>query len=342
MIRFELADPFSHSLWLDDLTDSTGTVLFGGYDTDKYEGDLVLLPIQPDAQSNDFSSMTVAWTSIAVTDSTGSTILNSDDFPLPAVLDSGTTYTLVPQDLFTQLAEYFGAIQDPDFGNLVQCNISNAVGSIDFGFGDGPLISVPYSEFAVPAFDQSGSPLTFQDNSEACHFGIDTSPDGSSILFGDTFLRSAYVVYDLDALQIGIAQTNFNSTTSNVVAISNGTNPIASAVSTATGVTAVVSGSATGIVAPGNTGTATVTGTGGHGHPTSAKGLGQVSGVKTSLPVKTFGGASTATSKAASSTSSKSSAALDRPAPIKAFGLLFAFWTTLAMAVGGAAFSFLL
>src|SRR6202034_2435317 len=38
------------------------------------------------------------------------------------------------------------------------------------------------------------------------------------ILFGDTFLRSAYVVYDLQENSIGLAQTNFNATDSNIQA----------------------------------------------------------------------------------------------------------------------------
>ncbi|KFY41714.1 hypothetical protein V494_02820, partial [Pseudogymnoascus sp. VKM F-4513 (FW-928)] len=37
------------------------------------------------------------------------------------------------------------------------------------------------------------------------------------ILFGDTFLRSAYVVYDLANNEIGLAQTDFNAKGSNIV-----------------------------------------------------------------------------------------------------------------------------
>jgi hypothetical protein len=43
------------------------------------------------------------------------------------------------------------------------------------------------------------------------------------LLFGDTFLRSAYVVYDIDNRQIGIAQTIFNVTSSNLIAITAAT-----------------------------------------------------------------------------------------------------------------------
>ena len=39
-------------------------------------------------------------------------------------------------------------------------------------------------------------------------------------LLGDTFLRSAYVVYDMTHHQVGLAQANLNSTASTVVELS--------------------------------------------------------------------------------------------------------------------------
>ena len=45
-------------------------------------------------------------------------------------------------------------------------------------------------------------------------------------LLGDTFLRSAYVVYDLANNQIGIAPTDFNSTDSNIVPFPSMSAPI--------------------------------------------------------------------------------------------------------------------
>src|SRR3954471_6202305 len=46
--------------------------------------------------------------------------------------------------------------------------------------------------------------------------------DGEEILFGDTFLHSAYVVYNLEDKQIALAPTKFGSTTSNIVEIVKG------------------------------------------------------------------------------------------------------------------------
>jgi hypothetical protein len=39
------------------------------------------------------------------------------------------------------------------------------------------------------------------------------------VVLGDTFLRSAYVVYDLQNHEISLAATNFNATSSNILTI---------------------------------------------------------------------------------------------------------------------------
>jgi len=44
----------------------TGTALLGGYDMEKYSGDLVALPLQPDAISGKTNTMTVTWTSLSI------------------------------------------------------------------------------------------------------------------------------------------------------------------------------------------------------------------------------------------------------------------------------------
>jgi hypothetical protein len=189
--------------------DSTGTVLFGGYDTEKYSGDLTVLQIFPDEQSGAISSMTVAWTSLSVTDSSGTTALGTSDFPLPAILDSGTTPSVIPAEMYSQLADYFKVISDETYSTLMPCSIGDIEGSLDWGFGGdgGAAISVSFTELAIPLFDQDGNQLTFEDGSLVCAFGLHPTSEGEPILLGDTFLRSACVVYDLDNQQIGIVPT---------------------------------------------------------------------------------------------------------------------------------------
>ena len=126
------------------LTDSqTGTILFGGYDRGKYIDPLSVLQIQTDPGSGTISSFTVSWFSLTLTDSRSTFLLQPEDFPILAVLDTGTTVTQVPQDTFQRLAEFFGAEQK-DNGWAVPCEIANWKGTLDYRFGsdNGPVIKV--------------------------------------------------------------------------------------------------------------------------------------------------------------------------------------------------------
>ena len=233
----------AYSLWLNDLDSSTGSILFGGVDTDKYHGDLVALPVQLDSQTGSLTSFTVAWTGLTFT-SGGMTSQLSPSGATAAILDSGTTELLLPDDIANAIFQGVGVITDENYGNLVKCNIADTDASFSFAFGGaaGPVVNVSLGEFTIPLINQDGSSFTFQDGSDACQFGIEAA-GSDPILFGDTFLRSAYVVYDLSDNTIGIAQTNFNSTSSNIKAFSSsGGIPGASSTAAAATVTQVVGG----------------------------------------------------------------------------------------------------
>jgi len=92
----------------------------------------------------------------------------------------------------------------------------------------------------------NGKPATYSNGQSVCQFGIE--PAGNDpILFGDTFLRSAYVVYDLANNQISMAQTNFNATgAGNILEIAAGAKGVPNVASTVTAVQAA--GTASGIV----------------------------------------------------------------------------------------------
>jgi hypothetical protein len=203
--------------------------LFGGYDKAKFKGDLIAIPMQPDSQSGQVTTMTVAWTSFSVTDPQSDTkTFTPRDFSEPAFLDSGTSLTYLPADLFEQVASVFEVIDydDPEFfPGLVDCEVfDDYKGTINFGFGGsgGPVISVPLSQLALPFLDSKGNPKNFSNSTPACQFGLAPLTEDFPIVLGDTFLRSAYVVYDLDNKQIAIAPTIVNTTESNIVEIGQG------------------------------------------------------------------------------------------------------------------------
>ncbi|KAK4540110.1 hypothetical protein LTR36_009775 [Oleoguttula mirabilis] len=206
----------SYSIWLDDLGAANGTILFGGYDTDKYTGNLTVLKIL------DADRLKVWWSSLTLTDSNGSITLLSDSFPYPASLDIGSSASHVPSGVWSKLCERFG-VRNQNIGTdaypndaacVVPCDLG--YGSLDFGFGgsNGTIVSVPFSELAPPGFNaRTGEPLYYPNGTRMCLFGLTPGTDGD--VFGDTLLRSAYVVYDLDNEKIAIAQSNVSSTSSN-------------------------------------------------------------------------------------------------------------------------------
>ncbi|KAI8629784.1 aspartic peptidase domain-containing protein [Xylariaceae sp. FL1651] len=219
----------AYSLWLNDLDASTGSILFGGIDTDKYQGDLVRVDVQKDPQTRAFTSFIVELTSLQAHSSSGDDSLTTN-FPVNVVLDSGTTLSYLPQDLIDQVWKEVGVEYVTDSSGaaapLVPCSLANNKGYFAFGFGGtgGPVIKVGLDELVLSL--NSGQAPQFPSGQykgqDACQFGIQNiSVSGSNpptYLLGDTFLRSAYVVYDLENNEIGLAPTDFNATTSHVVA----------------------------------------------------------------------------------------------------------------------------
>ena len=243
----------AYSLWLDDVEANTGSILFGGVDTDKFHGTLGTLPIQPAFGA--FTEFVITLSGISTTVN-GKTQALSQNLPTPVLLDSGSSLTYLPNDLINAL---YGA-WNVQYDNqqqlaIVDCNLANSQDTVDFTFSS-PKITVPASELVIPAgTDQVGNTI--------CIFGINPA-DGSTPVLGDTFIRSAYVVYDLSNNEISLAQTNFNATTSHILEIGTGNNAVPSASVVPNPVLASPSATGGARIAP-----VTATGTGSTSKPTA-------------------------------------------------------------------------
>lgn len=229
MVNQSKISTMAYSLYLNDYYSSTGNILFGGVDTDKFIGNLVTVPILPDAESGNYSSFTVGVTGLSFAFSNGTTYnqsLSSQSGSLSSILDSGTTLTYLPDDIATTLFDAVGAYQYTSLGSslaLVDCGLSV---EFEFQINNNVTITVPSDELVIDAFEGTTLPSDVPFAS-TCLFGIQNigSSSGSSgssartadyAILGDSFLRSAYVVYDLSNLQIGLAPANLNSTSTNV------------------------------------------------------------------------------------------------------------------------------
>ena len=236
----------SYSLWLNDLSASTGSILFGGVDTEQYTGSLATLPIQ--RVSGQFAEFLITLTDVSMDSSP-----IASNQATAVLLDSGSSLTYLPNAITAAIYQQVGAVYDPSQGaGYVPCSLAKNTSTIDFTFSN-PTISVPMDELVL----QTSSGITRNAANGAqstCLFGI--APAGSSTaVLGDTFIRSAYLVYDLENNEISLAQTKFNATGTNVMEIGTGDDGVPDATLVQNSV------SATGISSGGG-GTAVEIGTG--------------------------------------------------------------------------------
>ncbi|KKY15244.1 putative aspartic-type endopeptidase [Phaeomoniella chlamydospora] len=214
----------AYSLWLNDLDSSTGSILFGGVNAGKYTGELQSLPILQ--ESGVYAEFYITLTNISYKTSSDDSSTSVDtDLPAAVLLDSGSSLSYLPDSLVSEIYDAVGAEYSSQSGEaFAPCSLASSGGSINFTFTD-PSIEVSFDELLFDVTDSRGNALTFNDGTEACVFGI--SPSGSSLgVLGDTFLRSAYVVYDLENNEISLAQTDFNSTENEIKEITSGSSGV--------------------------------------------------------------------------------------------------------------------
>jgi hypothetical protein len=207
------------SLYLNDLESATGTILFGGVDQEHYIGDLITLPImQIDGAYSEFY---ITLNSISAD---SQTIV--EDLGLGVVLDSGSTLSYLPASVTEDIYDIVGArYEEGESVAYVPCDLSNDSGNLTFKFNNKAEITVPLSELVLDFTTITGHRMSFDDGQAACTFGIAPATSDVSIL-GDTFLRSAYVVFDLANNEISLAQSNFDAKGSHIVEIGSGKNSV--------------------------------------------------------------------------------------------------------------------
>ena len=234
----------AYSLWLDDINSATGVILFGGVDASRYSGALQPLRIVSESGGQPVE-MIVELDGMSVTSSSGqnTTVLSQS---IPVLLDSGSTLSYLPSDVASAIYRVVGAQYDSSSQlALCPCSLANSTAAMAFRFA-GATIRVAMSEMVLPGGD--GDPNSSR---VGCTFGVvplnAAETSGASFALGDTFLRSAYVVYDLSNAEIALAQTNFDAGTADVQEIQSGSGGIPDTTGTAPQPTVGVTGTATAV-----------------------------------------------------------------------------------------------
>ncbi|CAH6722989.1 candidapepsin-8 [[Candida] jaroonii] len=179
----------AYSLYLNSKDAASGSVLFGGIDHAKYSGNLVTLPITS-AYSLDVEVKRL---------SIGGYAINT---AASATLDSGTSLSYLHPDIVAPLANSLGLKYQDGSSPFYYWDSCEQAQDLVISF-NGVDITVPKEYIAGQMQNPDGS------NAPSCAFLI--YPETRFNILGDNFLRNAYVVYDLDDMQISLAPVRYNT-----------------------------------------------------------------------------------------------------------------------------------
>lgn len=205
------------SVWLNAQDAKSGTVNFGGEDRSKYQGRLVGIPLNLDSETKNPVGWNVNLTSVVRTRNDGKekekTIrLTKRGYSVDFTVDSGSPNMYVPTELYESIVKGLDATEVMNGAPYVPCSLRSAKsGYLDFGFNSGAghqdaVIRVPYSDIIYPpGLPVTVPPVDDRHGEKLCYFGV-VPNDGPVRLLGATFLRSAYVVFDVGEKELRVAQ----------------------------------------------------------------------------------------------------------------------------------------
>jgi hypothetical protein len=264
MIAQGLINSNAYSIWLNDLNASSGSILFGGVDTARYHGSLTTLPLQKVGGS-------VSQFPITLTKMTFGSAVIANNLALAVALISGNTLTYFPNSLAQAIFQEVGAVFDETSSQaFIPCSQATIAGTLNFTFSS-VTIAVPMRELVLDVLNSGngdGIPTTIGGQGiRACVFGIAPALD-TPIQLGATFMRSAYMVFDIDNNEVSLAQANFDVNSTDIVEIGTGKDSVPNATPA---VNAVQATQGTGLLT-----SSTPTATGGLGGSVTTSGVDRI------------------------------------------------------------------
>lgn len=202
----------SFSIWMDDQAATTGSILFGGIDETKFYGELKTLPVVTSG-SGTFTGWAVNLTSVDFVGGDGTAAnLTAEGWGITVILDSAAPNMYLPAALYDEIAARMNVtlVQEMPY---VSCGLRDADDALEFGFGtdeDGPRVAVGWGDLIYPfGLPANMGEVTDQDGGELCYLCVDPTP-GPIFLLGADFIRSVYMVYDVDELTVSMAPARYS------------------------------------------------------------------------------------------------------------------------------------
>lgn len=219
LVSDNLINTAALSVWLDDPSASNGNLLFGGVDSSKYIEPLIAFPMVPDSTGST-RYIQVALTGISFSSDGSSIDLTRSDYAQLAQIDPGVTVTYLPDDVYETIMTSLGANNN----SYVPCSLGQDVTAkftLNFNGPGGPAIDVSLANLLHPL------------NAGLCSVAIRPMSLANGFpLLGDSFMQSAYVVYDFTGKQLALAQSKSGGGSPNIKEIDSNGIPGASVMST--------------------------------------------------------------------------------------------------------------
>ncbi|SMN21158.1 similar to Saccharomyces cerevisiae YIL015W BAR1 Aspartyl protease secreted into the periplasmic space of mating type a cells [Maudiozyma saulgeensis] len=189
----------------------TSSIIFGGLDTNAYDGDIYTFPmvnVYPTVVDKP-ATLSLTIQGLEAYDSNGQKTSQIFNSKYPVLLDSGTTLVSFPMEIAEKMANFVNATySEYESIYIMDCPSDTINTGFVFDFGDLKL-NISLASFILPP-----------DGESYCGFGV--LPSSGSITLGDSFLKNAYVVYDLENYQISLAAVaEDNTLDQNIIDIPN-------------------------------------------------------------------------------------------------------------------------
>lgn len=203
MVAQGLISSRSYSLQLNPKNSTSGSIVFGGFDASNYAM-ISALPLV--SLGEEAPRLAIEWSGINVKGPEGSTTYSKTGQSRPVALDTGFTLSTLPDDVFDAVIKSF-EVEKSGSNYYVPCKQPQGQVELVFGASGAAItVSVPFSELAIPANLQFGG----DEAQDLCMFGFQPvsgySGSGGMMSFGDTVLRSAYLIVNLDTGLIALSQ----------------------------------------------------------------------------------------------------------------------------------------
>ncbi|KAI9657453.1 MAG: hypothetical protein M1821_003135 [Bathelium mastoideum] len=223
------------SVWLNDISSDSGSILFGGVDESKFDATTGLVTLDmirdPLTQVYDFYLVSMTNLSTNINGKTTAVPLPSSNNSftpdligspyIPAVADTGCSPILLPPSLFSAINANIGATRSPDLPEQaygLPCSqaqnetLKDSVISWTLGDPKNGSISITYNvtiaDLVIPVY----KPGTNEQVGDTCAFGLQPTLELDFVGMGDPFLRKMYVVFDQDNKQLSFGYPIFNAT----------------------------------------------------------------------------------------------------------------------------------